>query len=231
MKSLRLIGIGLLMMMPFLAIKAQKALTPQDLEAWKQISARTISNDGQWAAVVFTPWRGDSEVQLMSLDGKNVQMYPTASEVRFSSSSAFALIKRVPAIALTDSLKLKKVKSDKMPMDELLIRNLKSGAEWEIDSLKGYKLAEEGDWVAYQRTRKKSVLEVVSLDGTNKYELASALAYGFAKEKPVLYFVTKDTIGGMKPGMYIWKPETPQPVLVKEGKGLFTQPAFDKTGD
>ena len=231
MKSLRLIGIGLLMMMPFLVIKAQKALTPQDLEAWKQISARTISNDGQWAAVVFTPWRGDSEVQLMSLDGKNVQMYPTASEVRFSSSSAFALIKRVPAMALTDSLKLKKVKSDKMPMDELLIRNLKSGAEWEIDSLKGYKLAEEGDWVAYQRTRKKSILEVVSLDGTNKYELASALAYGFAKEKPVLYFVTKDTIGGMKPGMYIWKPETPQPVLVKEGKGLFTQPAFDKTGD
>ena len=231
MKSLRLIGIGLLMMMPFLAIKAQKALTPQDLEAWKQISARTISNDGQWAAVVFTPWRGDSEVQLMSLDGKNVQMYQTASEVKFSSSSAFALIKRVPAMALTDSLKLKKVKSDKMPMDELLIRNLKSGAEWEIDSLKGYKLAEEGDWVAYQRTRKKSILEVVSLDGTNKYELASALAYGFAKEKPVLYFVTKDTIGGMKPGMYIWKPETPQPVLVKEGKGLFTQPAFDKTGD
>ena len=118
------------MMMPFLAIKAQKALTPQDLEAWKQISARTISNDGLWAAVVFTPWRGDSEVQLMSLDGKNVQMYPTASEVKFSSSSAFALIKRVPAMALTDSLKLKKVKSDKMPMDELLIRNLKTGAEW-----------------------------------------------------------------------------------------------------
>ena len=41
-----------------------------------------------------------------------------------------------------------KVKSDKMPMDELLIRNLKTGAEWEIDSLKGYNDSHENKIVA-----------------------------------------------------------------------------------
>ena len=117
-----------------------------------------------------------------------------------------------------------------MPMDELVIRNLKSGTEWTIDSLKGYKLAEEGEWLAYQRTRKDSSLVVVSLDGTQKYVLPSASAYGFAKEKAALYFVTKDTTLG-KPGMYVWKAEAPQPVLVKAGKGLFVQPAFDKAGN
>ena len=230
MKSLRLLGIGLLAVIPFLSMKAQKALTPQDLEAWKRITTRAISNDGQWAAAMFSPWSGDSEVQVLASDGKSVQTYAPASEVKFSSSSQFVLVKKVPAVALTDSLKLKKTKKDKMPMDELVIRNLKNGTEWTIDSLKGYKLAEKGDWMAYQRTRKDSSLVVVSLDGAQKYVLPSASDYGFAKEKAVLYFVTKEDKDGKKPGMYVWTTETPQPVLVKEGKGIFVQPTFANAG-
>ena len=230
MKSLRLLGIGLLAVIPFLSMKAQKALTPQDLEAWKRITTRAISNDGQWAAAMFSPWSGDSEVQVLASDGKSVQTYAPASDVKFSSSSQFVLVKKVPAVALTDSLKLKKTKKDKMPMDELVIRNLKNGTEWTIDSLKGYKLAEKGDWMAYQRTRKDSSLVVISLDGAQKYVLPSASDYGFAKDKAVLYFVTKEGKDGKKPGMYVWTAEAPQPVLVKEGKGIFVQPTFDNAG-
>ena len=230
MKSLRILGIGLLAVIPFLTMKAQKAMTPHDLQDWKRITTRAISNDGQWAAAVFTPWKGDSEVQLLSVDGKAVKNYAPASEVKFSSSAAYALIKKVPADALSDSLKLKKTKKDKMPMDELIIRNLKSGTEWTIDSLKGYKLAEEGEWLAYQRTRKDSSLVIVSLDGTQKYVLPSVSAYGFAKEKAALYFVTKEDKDGKKPGMYVWTAEKAQPILIKEGKGVFVQPAFDKAG-
>ena len=223
-------GIGLLVVIPFLTMKAQKALTPQDLQAWKRITTRVISDDGQWVGAVFTPWRGDAEVQVFSSAGKQVRTYSPAGEVKFSASSNYALIKKVPAFALTDSLKLKKTKKNRMPMDELVIRNLKSGSEWTIDSLKGYRLAEEGEWLAYQRTRKDSSLVVASLDGKKKYVLPSASVYGFAKEKAVLYFVTKDTVKG-KPGMYVWRAEAPQPVLVKEGKGVFVQPAFDKAGN
>ena len=230
MKSLRLLGIGLLAVIPFLSMKAQKALTPQDLEAWKRITTRAISNDGQWAAAMFSPWSGDSEVQVLASDGKSVQTYAPASDVKFSSSSQFVLVKKVPAVALTDSLKLKKTKKDKMPMDELVIRNLKNGTEWTIDSLKGYKLAEKGDWMAYQRTRKDSSLVVISLDGAQKYVLPSASDYGFAKDKAVLYFVTKEDKDGKKPGMYVWTAEAPQPVLVKEGKGIFVQTTFDNAG-
>ena len=219
------------MAIPFMTLKAQKAMTPHDLQDWKRITTQTISNDGQWAAAIFTPWKGDSEVQLLSVDGKTVQTYAPASEVKFSSSAAYALVKQVPGDALMDSLKLKKTKKDKMPMDELIIRNLKTGAEWKIDSLKGYKLAEEGEWLAYQRTRKDSSLVVVSLDGAQKYVLPSASAYGFAQDKAVLYFVTKEDKDGKKPGMYIWSAETKQPVLVKEGKGVFVQQTFDKAGN
>ncbi|MBE6275049.1 MAG: S9 family peptidase [Bacteroides sp.] len=230
MKSLRILGIGLLVAIPFLTMKAQKALTPQDLEAWKRITARAISDDGQWVSAVFSPWKGDAEVQVFSAAGKQIKAYTPASEVKFSSSSQYALIKQVPALALTDSLKLKKARKDKMPMDELVVLNLKSGSEWKIDSLKSYRLAETGDWMAYQRTRKDSSLVVTSLDGMKKIVLPSASGYGFAKESPTLYFVTKDTING-KPGMYVWTPDNSQPVLIKEGKGLFLQPTFDKTGN
>jgi len=211
-------------------MKAQKAMTPQDLQDWKRITSRTISADGQWAAIVFTPWKGDSEVQLMSTDGKVIRTYSPASEVKFSSSGTYALVKKVPADALSDSLKLKKTKPGKMPMDELIVRNLKNGSEWSIDSLKSCRLAEKGDWLLYQRTRKDSLLFVVSLDGNQKYEFPFSVEYGFAKEKAALYFVTKDTVVG-KPGMYVWTAGSPQPVLVKEGKGVFVQPAFDKTGN
>ena len=81
MKSLRILGIGLLLAIPFLSMKAQKVLTPQELESWKRITTRAISDDGQWAAAVFAPWKGDSEVQLLSMDGKTVQAYSPASEV------------------------------------------------------------------------------------------------------------------------------------------------------
>ena len=87
MKSLRILGIGLLAVIPFLTMKAQKAMTPQDLQDWKRITTRAISDDGQWAAAMFTPWKGDSEVQLWSVDGKAVKTYSPASEVRFSSGS------------------------------------------------------------------------------------------------------------------------------------------------
>jgi hypothetical protein len=109
MKSLRLLGIALLLVIPFFSMNAQKAFTPQDLQAWKRITTRAISDDGQWTAVVFAPWVGDAEVQILASDGKAMQSYTPASEINFSSSSAFALVKRVPALALTDSLKLKKI--------------------------------------------------------------------------------------------------------------------------
>ena len=61
MKISKILGIGLLAVISFQTMKAQKAMTPYDLEAWKRIITRSISNDGQWAAAVFSPWRGEAD--------------------------------------------------------------------------------------------------------------------------------------------------------------------------
>ncbi|MBR5848649.1 MAG: S9 family peptidase, partial [Bacteroidaceae bacterium] len=146
MRHIKLLFAGFLLSTTFLAAQAQRTITPADLEKWQRITSRSISDDGKWVAATFSPWRGDSRVELYPADGKEKKCYSPTGEYRFSSSSQYFLVKEVPALQLTDSLKLKKAKN--MPMDKLTIRSLKSGSEWQIDSLVGYRLSESHDIIA-----------------------------------------------------------------------------------
>ena len=231
MKQMKLFLTGLLIIVPVLTTFAQRAMTVEDLREWKRITKSEISNDGLWAAAVFSQWKGDTEVQLYSADGKQTVSYPLGSEVKFSSSSDYALIKLSPAEADVEVMKLKKAKKDEMPLGKLTVRNLSSGDEWTVDSLKSFKLAESAGWVAYQTGRKDSILHVSSLDGLKKYDLPNVSDYAFAKKSASLYFVTKDTAQIADEGLYLWSPESPQPTLVKKGDGSFPKLAFDEQGD
>ena len=217
---------------PWLALgglHAQKAMTVNDLVGWKRITAQTISNNGQWAACVMAPWKGDAEVQVYTADGKEVANYPLADKVDFSASSRFVIVKETPALQEVEALKLKKTKKEQMPMDRLRIRDLQRSEERTVDSLKSYRLAESADWLAYQCGRKDSVLHLVSTDGTRSFDLPNVSAYGFAKKAAVLYYVTPDTLNGTRPGLYRWTPDG-QSVLIKEGKGKFRQTVLTEEG-
>ena len=212
-------------------LHAQKAMSVNDLVSWKRITAQTISNDGQWAACVMAPWKGDAEVQLYSADGKPAGTFPTADKVDFSASSRFAVIRETPTLQEVESLKLKKTKKDKMPMNRLRICDLRQQTERSIDSLKSYRIAESADWIAYQSGRKDSVLHLIATDGSQDIALPNVSAYGFAPKGTVLYYVTRDTVNGTRPGLYRWTPNGGRPVLIKEGKGRFSQTTFSETGD
>ena len=162
MKLLKSLLTGFLLSTTLLTTQAQRSITFQDVEKWQRITSRNISHDGKWAATIFTPWHGDSRVELYSADGKEKKSYSPANEYKFSSSSQYFIVKEVPALQLTDSLKLKKAK--KMPMDRLTILNLSNGNEWQIDSLASYRLSEFHDIIAYQRLHKDSSLIISTLD-------------------------------------------------------------------
>ena len=185
MKQLKLLLAGMLLSMTFLVAQAQRSITFQDVEKWQRITSRNISDDGKWVAAIFAPWRGDSRVELYSADGKEKKCYSPTGEYRFSSSSQYFLVKEVPALQLTDSLKLKKAKN--MPMDKLTIRSLKSGSEWQIDSLVGYRLSESHDIIDYQRVHKDSALIIATLDGKETTRFKKIKSYSFAKKSPTLY--------------------------------------------
>ena len=202
--------------LPLLSTQAQRAITPQELEKWERITSRTISNDGKWVSATFSPWRGDTRIELHSANGSETIKYSPATVGTFSPSSEYFIVKEVAPLRLTDSLKLAKAKS--MPQDKLLIRNLSAGTTVSIDSVIGYRLAETGDYVAYQRCHKDSALIVSALDGKESKRLPSPSSYAFAQKSATLYYVTKDTVSG-KPGLYILDAVKGEERLIKEGKG------------
>ncbi len=117
-----------------------------------------------------------------------------------------------------------------MPMDKLTILSLNDGNEWHIDSLATYRLSESHDIIAYQRIHKDSALTLRILHSKETIGLPKVTSYSFAKKSPTLYYTTKDTAGGRKPGLYIWHKGDTLPTLVKSGKENFRNITISENG-
>lgn len=213
---------------------ALRSLTVDDLTAWQRITAQTISDDGRWVACKMEPWEGDATLHLYGAQGKEAASFSPVGKYLFSASADYLVLEQSPRKALVDSLKVRKTKKDKMPMNSLLIYPLtgKAGEE-SIDSLKSFKLAPKTDWLAYQRGRKDSTLHVRPLDASTAsgYEFPSVKDFGFAEESGMLYYVSAGDKADVKPGLYVLNTATGASALVKEGKGVFKQITFDEQGE
>lgn len=209
---------------------AQRSLTVEDLANWKRITDRSISNDGKWVSASIAPWEGDATVRLYNAKGEEIATYSPAEKPGFSFSSTYFTVTKTTPKSILDSLKVAKTKKDKMPLNSLVIRKL-TGGEEVIDSIKTYRLADEADWLAYQRGQKDSTLVVRSLDGGKSYSYPVVSDFRFARKSGMLYFVSKGDSLGAKAGLYVFNPQKETSSLVKEGEGLFKQIAFDEKGD
>ena len=130
-----------------MAQTSDRAMTVDDLAAWERITQQAISDDGRWVACRMEPWEGNATVLLYASKGGEVARFRPATAFQFSSSSRYLVVKEVPAVETVDSLKLRKTKKEKMPMDRLVIRSVEGKSET-IDSLRNYKVAEAADWIA-----------------------------------------------------------------------------------
>lgn len=212
-----------------MAQTASKSLTVDDLTAWQRITDKAISNNGKWVACKMEPWEGDATIHLYATQGKEAATFHPADQFVFSSTSNYLVVTQTPGKPIIDSLKVAKTKEDKMPMNTLVIYHL-SGKQETIDSLKSYKLAEEADWIAYQRGHKDSTLYVRSLDGSKTLQFPKVATFQFAKKTGMLYYTSTGDSLGHKPGIFILNPDNGTSKLVKEGDGLFKQTTFDEQG-
>ena len=149
---------------PVMAQTASKSLTVDNLVAWQRISGQAISDNGKWVACKMEPWEGDAVVSLYDAQGKELATFPQAGRFLFSASSDYLVVSQKPGKMIMDSLKIKKTKKEKIPMDALVIYSLAGNREV-IDSLRTFKLAEKMDWLAFQKGRKDSALYVRPLNG------------------------------------------------------------------
>ena len=212
---------------PALAQNASKSLTIDDLVTWQRITDREISDNGKWVACKMEPWEGDATVYLYAAQGQETATFSPADKFAFSASSGYLVVTQTPGKSTVDSLKVLKTKEDKMPMNTLVIYSV-AGKKETIDSLKTFKLADEADWIAYQRGRKDSTLYVRSLDGSKTFQFPTVTDFQFAKKSGMLYY-TSAAEG--EAGIFTLNPEKGSPALIKEGKGVFKQTTFDEKGE
>lgn len=212
---------------PALAQNASKSLTIDDLVTWQRITDREISDNGKWVACKMEPWEGDATVYLYAAQGQETATFSPADKFAFSASSGYLVVTQTPGKSTVDSLKILKTKEDKMPMNTLVIYSVADKKET-IDSLKTFKLADEADWIAYQRGRKDSTLYVRSLDGSKTFQFPTVTDFQFAKKSGMLYY-TSAAEG--EAGIFTLNPEKGSPALIKEGKGVFKQTTFDEKGE
>ena len=173
------------------------------------------------------PWEGDATVYLYAAQGQETATFSPADKFAFSASSGYLVVTQTPGKSTVDSLKILKTKEDKMPMNTLVIYSV-AGKKETIDSLKTFKLADEADWIAYQRGRKDSTLYVRSLDGSKTFQFPTVTDFQFAKKSDMLYY-TSAAEG--EAGIFTLNPEKGSPALIKEGKGVFKQTTFDEKGN
>lgn len=212
---------------PAFAQNASKSLTVDDLVTWLRITDREISDNGKWVACKMEPWEGDATVYLYAAQGQETATFSPADKFAFSASSGYLVVTQTPGKSTVDSLKVLKTKEDKMPMNTLVIYSV-AGKKETIDSLKTFKLADEADWIAYQRGRKDSTLYVRSLDGSKTFQFPTVTDFQFAKKSGMLYY-TSAAEG--EAGIFTLNPEKGSPALIKEGKGVFKQTTFDEKGE
>lgn len=212
---------------PAFAQNASKSLTIDDLVTWQRITDREISDNGKWVACKMEPWEGDATVYLYAAQGQEAATFSPADKFAFSASSGYLVVTQTPGKSTIDSLKVLKTKEDKMPMNTLVIYSV-AGKKETIDSLKTFKLADEADWIAYQRGRKDSTLYVRSLDGSKTFQFPTVTDFQFTKKSGMLYY-TSAAEG--EAGIFTLNPEKGSPALIKEGKGVFKQTTFDEKGE
>lgn len=220
--SIYLTGLFISAVSLFAAAQEKKAMTFEEMVGWQRISESQISDDGKWVTCKMEPWKGDGTVFLYDSRGEEKAKYSPVSKGEFSSSSKYLLITKTPSMALEDSLKLKKTDSKKMPMNSLVIRDVK-GQESTIDSLRNYKLSQTSDFIAYKRgSEKDSSLYITSLDRLRRDSFANVSDYGFAKKSDMLYYVS-DSI------LYTYTAEG-KSFAVSSSKGVYKQIAFSDDG-
>lgn len=201
----------------------KKAMTWEEVVGWDRITEQRISDDGKWVVCKMEPWRGDATIRLYNAKGEDIASFQPAEKAEFSASSQFLLVTKTPDQETTEALKIKKTKSEDMPMNSLEIFHL-SGKKETIDSLKSYKLAESADYIAFQRGGKAdSLLYIRSLDRSETISFPAVSEFRFAQKSNILYYISDSSL-------YTYSPQDGSKLISRE-KGIFKNATFSEHGD
>ncbi len=123
------------------------SLQPTDYENWRTIENVEFSNNGQFVAYELDPQQGDGCLILNEIKAERKDTFKLGATPYFTADSRFLIYRiKVPFDKMKKAQK-KKVKEEKMPLDSVVIYNLKSMTENRYHNLLSWKFPEKTtDW-------------------------------------------------------------------------------------
>lgn len=238
----------------YTSVSAQqkRPLNHQDYDQWEDISAEKITSDGKWIGFEINPQDGDGRLEIVKHEQPNQRHTITrGNKWSFSNDSQYAVGKIEAQKDTVRAMKLRKIKSDKLPKDSLFILNLKSGQVEKMAKVKSFTLPEKnGNWLAIhfekvsvesedksdsskvEKDKKEkadgSPLMVRSMDGAKKWDFDLVKSYGFSENGDFLYY-TKETNDSLdQAAIHLLNLQSGEVTLLDSGMTDYVKPTFSK---
>ena len=134
----------------------KKPLTHSVYDSWKEITYKSLTPDGNFAAFTVNPQDGDGKVIFYNLISATQDSIKRADNISLTFDSRYAVFKIKPQQKLVRELRRQKKKKEDLPKDSLGIYSFASRKTEKIGDVKSYKIPEKmGGWIAYQLEAKK----------------------------------------------------------------------------
>lgn len=121
----------------------KKVLDHSVYDNWQSIGERKINANGEWIAYVVDVQEGDGTLYLQKTDSSFKTTFPRGYSLDFSYDGKFLIFKIKPPYAEVRNAKIKKIKSEDLPKDSLVIYDLANRKAEKIANISSYKMPDK----------------------------------------------------------------------------------------
>ncbi len=121
-------------------------------DSWNSIADVNQSTTGALITYIIKPAEGDGQLFIENTETNETRSFNRGDKAKINYNEQFIVFRVQPEFDTIRSLKLAKVKKDKMPKDTLAIYWPKTDSLMLVPKVKSFKLSEENDWLAYLST-------------------------------------------------------------------------------
>ena len=132
-----------------LVAQDKKKINHEAYDGWKSIRSERLSPSGKIIVYNINPKKGDGTLFIQKSDKTILKSIERGKKANIHFNEQFVTYTIGVQFDSLRQLKLDKVKKDKFPKDTLGIYWINGDSTELIPNIKSFKLAEEGDWIAY----------------------------------------------------------------------------------
>jgi dipeptidyl aminopeptidase/acylaminoacyl peptidase len=135
-----------------LSFGQKKKISEEAYDRWNRIENSEISAKGAIVIWESNPIEGDGVLHVAHKKWDDARLFPRGKSAAIHSGEFYMAFLIKPEHDTIRKLKLDKVKKDKFPKDTLVIHSFETDSTVFIPEVESFKVAKEGDWMAYLST-------------------------------------------------------------------------------